>query len=81
MSDFLPPCEVWPNLLLTAAWGIAVVLFVATIRSNEPLPAWRWGDRPRRPKRFDPLCAASFFAFALITAFAVSYAVNHPLCD
>lgn len=80
MNDFLPPCEALPNLLLTVAWGIGVGLFIATIRPKQPEPTWRWGDPPRRPHRLDPYTPVSFIAAALAAAFAISFAVNHPIC-
>lgn len=81
MNALLPPCEVLPHLLLTAAWGIAVALFVLTIKSDVPLPKWKWGDAPRRrnrcDRRFGP---ASIIAGAIGFVSAVSYAVQHPIC-
>ncbi len=75
----LPPCEVWPHLFLTAAWGIAVALFVLTIKSNDPLPKWKWGDAPRRRARDDDGLLGHVVG-AFLALFAVSYAVQHPLC-
>lgn len=79
MNALLPPCEVLPHLLLIAAWGIAVALFVLTIKSNDPLPKWKWGDAPRRRPRDDG-GLLGHVAGAFIALFAVVFALNHPMC-
>jgi hypothetical protein len=79
MSEFLPVCHNWPPILMGAACALAVFVIMKWSRAEEaPLPKWRWGMPPRRPKPLDGALAHIVGMFA--AAFAVSYAVNHPFC-
>jgi len=79
MIEFLPACHNWPPILMGAACALAVFVITRWARAEEtPLPKWRWGDAPRRPKPLDGALAHIVGMFA--AAFAVSYAVNHPFC-
>ncbi len=46
--------------------------------ADAQLPKWRWGDAPRRPKPLDGVVAHIAGLFA--AGFAISYALNHPIC-
>jgi hypothetical protein len=79
MSEFLPACHNWPPILMGAACALAAFVIARWARAEEaPLPKWRWGDAPRRPKPLDGVLAHIVGMFA--AAFAISYAVNHPFC-
>lgn len=48
--DLLPPCSIAPRLMIIAAFGLGVLLWLDKIgRNAEPLAPWRAGDAPRRP--------------------------------
>ncbi len=81
MNDLLPPCDVWPNLMIAGAAGIGCYIFVNSIRVGaEPIPPWHWGAKPRRPHKRAQRALISQIVGALLAAFAISYALNNPIC-
>ncbi len=74
MSSFLPPPSVWPWLMIIAAAGIAVFVLLDHVGPKDALPAWRWGDPPRRPKQkshlISQLLGATLACLFLSFAFA-----------
>jgi len=79
MLDLIP-CEHIPYVLLAISTsGLAAWVFVWARKDTPVEPAWKWGDKPRRPP--GPLTGVvSHLIGCLCCGFAVSYVLHHQLC-
>lgn len=76
MADY---CLFMPNILFGVACAIAAFLIVQWSRSDpKPIPAWKWGDAPRRPTGVEGLLGHVAGMFA--AGFATVIVLNFPPC-
>lgn len=79
MNEILPACHNWPPIMMGLACALAAFVIMKWSRAEDAqIPKWRWGDAPRRPKPLEG--AVAHIAGLFAAGFAISYAINHPIC-
>lgn len=79
MFDLIP-CQEFPFLMIAVALlGAAVFIFGWARYDPPPVPAWRWGDKPRRQPRINTSLLTHMIG-GFFAALATVYALNHPIC-
>lgn len=80
MIEVIPPCHMWPMVLMFAGCAGAAFIIMRWARDDpKPEPAWRWGDAPRRRKRA-PDGIIGHCIGMMLAGLAVAYALNFPIC-
>jgi hypothetical protein len=72
-------CDLFPGVMLfVGCFGLAWFIMRWSRDESDHLPAWHWGDTPRRKAKDDGLMGHVVGVFSV--CFAVAYALQHPIC-